>query len=169
MCVSGLVIFVNFSAEDFLTPGFNEKGIILQNVEIQGGSSVNGIIHVNEINKQYVVILSNDGSTSKFDVKIENSQWGVIHNTIFEKGVIRFNPDIKGDYQISIKNQSGKPTSVSISYGTYHDDYTQTSLTITALWALLIIGGSYLILHRYFIKMNTWFKPNYLNGINDDL
>ena len=168
MCVFGLVILLNFSAQDFLTPGFIEKGIVLQNVAIPSGSSVTGIIHVAEINKQYVVILSNDGSPSKFDVKIENSQWGIVHNTIFEKGVIKFTPDVKGDYRISIQNQSGKPSSMSTSYGT-SNDYTQTSLIMTALWILLIVGGSYLILHRYFTKTNIWFKPNYLNGINDDL
>lgn len=155
MCILGLVILLNFSAQDFLTPGFIEKGIILQNVDVQGSSSVNGIMHVNEINKQYVVILSNNGSPSKFDVQIENSQWGVMHNTIFEKGVIKFSPNISGDYLISVKNQSGKPTTVSLSYGTYYD-YTKTSLMMTMLCVLLIIGGSYLILHRYFIKMNTW-------------
>ena len=154
MCGMGIIIFLNFSAQDFLTPGFVEKGIILENVEMKGSSSTNGIIHVDEIGKKYIVVLSDNGSPTMFDVKIRGSQGDMTHNTIFEKGEIRFTPDVKGDYTIYVKNQSGKPASVSLSYGLSHD-YTQTSLMMSALWVLLIIGGNYLILHKHFTNTPT--------------
>jgi uncharacterized protein YfaS (alpha-2-macroglobulin family) len=154
MCGMGIVIFLNFSAQDFLTPGFIEKGIILENVELKGSSSTSGVIHVDEIGKPYVVILSNNGSPTKFDVKIDGSQGEVLHDTIFKNGEIRFTPDMKGDYAISIKNESGNPTSVSLNYGLTHD-YTQTSLMMSVLWVLLIIGGNYLILHKHFTNKAT--------------
>lgn len=152
----GIVIFLNFSMQDFLTPGFIEKGIILENVEMQGSSSVNGIIHVDEIGKQYVVILSDNGSPIEFDVKISDSKGEIMHNIIFEKGQTEFVPDVKGDYTIYVKNQSGKSTSVSLIYGISHE-YTTTSMMMTTLWVLLVIGGNYMIFHKHFTKINNWF------------
>lgn len=154
MCGMGIIIFLNFSAQDFLTPGFIEKGIILENAELKGSSSTNGVIHVDEIGKQYVVILSDNDSPTKFDVQINGLQGEVIHDTIFKNGEIRFTPDMKGDYAINIKNESGKPVTVSLNYGLTHD-YTQTSLMMSALWVLLIIGGNYLILHKHFTNTST--------------
>lgn len=154
MCGMGIIIFLNFSAQDFLTPGFIEKGIILENAELKGSSSTNGVIHVDEIGKQYVVILSDNDSPTKFDVQIDDLQGEVLHDTIFKNGEIRFTPDMKGDYAINIKNESGKPVTVSLNYGLTHD-YTQTSLMMSALWVLLIIGGNYLILHKHFTNTST--------------
>ena len=154
MCGMGIMIFLNFSAQDFLTPGFIEKGIILENVDLKGGSSASGIIHVDEIGKQYVVILSGNGLPTQFNVQIDSSQGEIIHDTIFKNGEIKFTPDVKGDYIINIKNESGKPSSVSLSYGLPHD-YTQTSLMMSALWVILIIGGNYLILHKHFTNTAT--------------
>ena len=154
MCGMGIIIFLNFSAQDFLTPGFIEKGIILENVELKGSSSVSGVIHVDEIGKQYVVILSDNGTPTKFDVQIDGSQGEIIHDAIFKNGEIGFTPDMKGDYAINIKNESGKPASVSLNYGLSHV-YTQTSLMMSALWVLLIMGGNYLILHKHFTNTST--------------
>ena len=154
MCGMGIIIYLNFSAQDFLTPGFIEKGIILENVELKGSSSTSGVIHVDEIGKPYVVILSDNGSPTKFDVQINGLQGEVLHDTIFKNGEIRFISDMKGDYTINIKNESGKPVSVSLNYGLAHD-YTQTSLMMSALWVLLIIGGNYLILHKHFTNTST--------------
>ena len=154
MCGMGIIIFLNFSAQDFLTPGFIEKGIILENVELKGDSSTSGVIHVDETGKQYVVILSDNDTPTKFDVIIDGSQGEIIHDTIFKNGEIGFTPDVKGDYAINIKNESGKPASVSLSYGLPHV-YTQTSLMMSALWVLLIIGGNYLILHKHFTNTAT--------------
>lgn len=156
MCGMGIVIFLNFSMQDFLSPGFTEKGIILESVEMQGGSSINGIMHVDEIGKQYVLVLSDNDSPTKFDVRIDGPEGVVSHNAILEKGEIKFTPDTKGDYSIYIKNQSGKSASVSLSYGLFHD-YDQISLIMTALGVLLIMGGNYLILHKHFINMSNWF------------
>ena len=154
MCGMGIIIFLNFSAQDFLTPGFIEKGVILENVELKGSSSANGIIHVDEIGKQYVVILSSSGSPIKFDVRIDDSQGEILHDTIFKNGEVRFIPDLKGDYTIYIKNESGKPVSISLNYGLPHA-YTQTYLAMSALWVMLIIGGNYLILHKHFTNTAT--------------
>ena len=154
MCGMGIIFFLNFSAQDFLTPGFIEKGIILENVELKGSSSTSGVIHVDEIGKQYVIILSDNDTPTKFDVIIDGSQNEITHDVVFKNGEIRFTPDMKGDYTITIKNESGKPTSVSLSYGLPHA-YTQTSLMMSALWVLLIIGGNYLILHKHFTNTAT--------------
>ena len=154
MCGMGIIIFLNFSAQDFLTPGFIEKGIILENVELKGSSSTNGVIHIDEIGKQYVVFLSSNDSPTKFDIQIDGSQGEMLHDTIFKNGEIRFTPDLKGDYTINIKNESGKPASVSLNYGLPHV-YTQTYLVMSALWILLIIGGNYLILHKHFTNTAT--------------
>lgn len=154
LCGMGIIVFLNFSAQDFLTPGFIEKGVVFENVELPGSSSTSGIIHVDEIGKQYVVILSDNGTPTQFDVLINDLQGGTIHETIFKNGEIRFTPDMKGDYTINLKNESGKPTSVSLSYGLPHV-YTQTYLVMSALWVLLVISGNYLILHKHFTNSAT--------------
>ena len=154
MCGMGIIIFLNFSAQDFLSPGFIQQGIIFENVELKGSSSANGIIHVDEIGKQYVVVLSDNSSPTKFDVRIEGSQGEILHESLFEKGEITFTSDLKGDYIINVKNESGKPVSLSLSYGLPHV-YTQTSLMMSALWVLLLIGGNYLILHKHFTNTTT--------------
>lgn len=152
MCTVGIVIFFNFSVHDFLTPGFVQKGIVLENYEIKGDSSYVGTIHVDQTGIPYTIILSDNGSPTKFDVRIGNSQEDLLHETIFKKGVIQFTPSTKGDYTISIQNQSGQSTSVSLGYGISHD-YAVNSLMTTAIWVLLVIGGNYMILHRYLPKI----------------
>jgi hypothetical protein len=152
MCGVGIILFLNFSIQDFLSPGFIEKGIILENIPLQGVSSITGVMHVDEIGKQYVLVLSNNGSPTKFDVRINGLEGEVLHNAIFEKGTIRIIPDVKGDYQVNIKNLSGQSTSVSLSYGLVHD-YDQVMLLMTALSVFLIICGNYLIFHKHFVNM----------------
>ena len=152
MCITGIVIFFNFSVHDFLTPGFVQKGIVLENYEIKGDSSYVGNIHVDQTSVPYTIILSDNGSPTKFDIRIGNSQEDLLHETIFKNGIIRFTPGTKGDYTISVQNQSGQPALVSLSYGMYHD-YTTSSLMTSAIWVLLVIGGNYVILHRYLPKI----------------
>jgi hypothetical protein len=152
MCGMGIIIFLNFPMQDFLTPGFVEKGVILESFEIKGDSSYDGIMHVDEIGTPYILILSDNGSPTKFDVRIDGLQGEVYHDEIFEKGELRFTPDVKGDYSIHMKNQSGKTAFVSVSYG-LPIEYNQTSLMMTAMWVLLIIGGNYLIFHKHFTNI----------------
>lgn len=152
MCAAGIVIFFNFSVSDFLTPGFVQKGIVLENYEIKGDSSYVGTIHVDQNGIPYTIVLSDNGSPTNFDVRIGNSQEDLLHETIFKKGVIQFTPSTTGDYAIGIQNQSGQPASVSLSYGISHD-YSVNSLMTTAIWVLLVIGGNYVILHRYLPKI----------------
>jgi len=152
MCAAGIVLFLNFSIHDFLTPGFVQKGVILENYEIRGDSSYTGIIHVDQTTTPYTIILSDSRSPTELHVQIGTSQEVLLHETIFKKGIIQFTPGTKGDYIISVQNQSGQPTSVSLSYGISHD-YTVSSLMVTATWVLLVIGGNYVILHRYLPKI----------------
>ena len=152
MCTIGIAIFFNFSVHDFLTPGFVQKGIVLENYEIKGDSSYVGTIHVDQTGTPYTIILTDNDSPTNFDIRIGNSQEDLLHETIFKKGVIQFTPESKGDYVISVQNQSGQPASVSLSYGISHD-YTVNSLMTTAIWVLLLIGGNYVILHRYLPKI----------------
>lgn len=152
MCAAGIVIFLNFSVHDFLTPGFVQKGIVLENYEIKGDSSYVGTIHVDQTGMSYAIILSDNDSPTNFDVRIGNSQEDLLHETIFKKGAIQFTPSTTGDYVITIQNQSGQPTLVSLSYGISHD-YTVNSLMTTVIWVLLVIGGNYVILHRYLPKI----------------
>ena len=152
MCAVGIVVFLNFSMHDFLTPGFIQKGIILENYELKGDSTYDGIIHVDETSAPYTIVLSDNDSPAKFDVRIGNSQEDLLHETIFKKGTIQFTPSTAGDYAIRVQNQSGQPASISLSYGISHD-YTTTSLVTTAMWVLLVIGGNYVILHKYFAKI----------------
>ena len=154
MCGMGIIIFLNFSVQDFLTPGFIQKGIIFENADLQGSSSANGVIHVDEIGKQYVVVLSDNDFPAKFDVRIDGSQGEISHDVIFKKGEITFTPNLKEDYTINVKNESGKPVSISLSYGLSHV-YTQMSLSMSVLWVLLIIGGNYLILHKHFTNTSS--------------
>ena len=152
MCAVGIAIFLNFSVHDFLTPGFVQKGIILENYEIKGDSIYDGVIHVDDTSAPYTIILSDNGSPTKFDVRIGDSQEDLLHETIFKKGTIQFTPGAKGDYIILVQNQSGQPASISLSYGISHD-YTMTSLVTTAMWVLLVIGGNYVILHKHLTKI----------------
>ena len=154
MCGMGIIIFLNFPMQDFLTPGFVQKGIILESFEMKGDSSYDGTMHVDKIGTPYVLALSDNGSPTKFDVRIEGMQGEVYHDEIFEKGQVRFTPDVTGDYSIHIKNQSVNPSSVTVIYG-LPVEYDQTALLMTAIWVLLIIGGNYLILHKHFTRISN--------------
>src|SRR6476620_7300478 len=133
MCAAGIVLFLNFSIHDFLTPGFVQKGVILENYEIRGDSSYTGIIHVDQTTTPYTIILSNSRSPTELDVQIGTSQEVLLHETIFKKGIIQFTPGTKGDYIISVQNQSGQPTSIYLSYGISRD-YTVSSLVTNLMW-----------------------------------
>src|SRR6185437_3717605 len=71
MCAAGIVMFFNFSVSDFLTPGFVQKGIVLENYEIKGDSSYVGVIHVDQTGIPYSIILSDNGSPANFMYELE--------------------------------------------------------------------------------------------------
>jgi len=148
MCSLGLVIFLNSSWNDFLTPGFIEKGLITA-TPIPSQESVSGVLHVDEIKKPMTLLISNEASQVSFNVSIENPQGITVYNANVAKGVLTFVPDNSGDYVISIKNLSSKDTVVNVSYGYSH---TENISLFSILWVFLILGGNYLIIHTYFSR-----------------
>ena len=147
MCGLGFVILVNFSWNDFLTPGFIESKI-LTSAQIPAQESISYVLHVNEVSKPITLLISHQNSPVAFNIKIENSQGAIIYNANVIKSSVTFVPDISGDYLVLIKNLSSKDVTVNVSYG-----YTQNSENITLfsfLWVFLILGGNYLIIHTYF-------------------
>jgi len=146
MCSLGFVIFLNSFWNDFLTPGFIEKGILTA-TQIPSQESVSGVLHVDEIKKPVTLLISNEASPVAFNVNIENSQGITVYNANVVRGVLTFVPDDSGDYLISIKNLSSKDTVVNVSYGYSH---TENVSLFSILWVFLILGGNYLIIHTYF-------------------
>jgi len=147
MCSLGFVIFLNFSSNDFLTSGFTQRGLLID-TQIPAQESVSSTLHIDEIKKPVTLIISNQNSAVAFSIRIENSQGIVVYNANVIKPIVTFVPDISGDYLVFIKNLSSKDTTVSISYGYLHNSENISLFSI--LWAFLIIGGNYLIIHTYF-------------------
>jgi hypothetical protein len=147
MCSLGFVIFLNFSSNDFLTSGFTERGLLID-TQLPSQESVSSTLHIDEIKRPVTLIISNENSPVAFSIRIENSQGMAVYNANVLKPIVTFVPDISGDYLVFIKNLSSKDTNVSISYGYLHNSENISLFSI--LWAFLIIGGNYLIIHTYF-------------------
>jgi hypothetical protein len=154
MCGAGLTIFAIFSAQDFLTPGLIQQGVAIQEKEIQSHSSTSGILHLNEIDKPIAVLVSNIDSLTTFDMRVEGIHGTIFHDLHYQKGEVILSPVEPGDYQISLKNLSGKSVTVHVIYG-LKKNYDNISWYLTALWALLVIGGNYLIIHTHFVSVKT--------------
>jgi hypothetical protein len=154
MCGLGLIIFAFFSAQDFLTPGLIQQGVAMQEKEIQPHSSASGILHLNEIDKPIVVLVSNIDSQTTFDMRVEGTHGTILHDLNYQKGEVLLTPDEPGDYQISLKNLSSKSVTVDVIYG-LKKNYDNISWYLTTLWTLLIIGGNYLIIHTHFTSVKT--------------
>jgi hypothetical protein len=154
MCGLGLTIFAIFSAQDFLTPGLIQQGVAIQEKEIQPHSSASGILHLNQIDKPIAVLVSNIDSLTTFDMRVEGNHGTILHDLNYQKGEVLLSPDEPGDYQISLKNLSSKSVTVDVIYG-LKKNYDNISWYLTALWAILVIGGNYLIIHTHFTSVKT--------------
>jgi hypothetical protein len=87
-------------------------------------------------------------------MRVEGTHGTIFHDLHYQKGEVLLSPDEPGDYQISLKNLSSKSVTVDVIYG-LKKNYDNISWYLTALWAILVIGGNYLIIHTHYTDVKT--------------
>lgn len=139
---------MNLSADDFLSPGFVVKGILLQGTPIAAQESTAIHFQINDA-KPITLLISASDSPTAFDIQVEGPQGMVYHNSDLIKPSLTFTPDSAGDYLITIKNLSGKATTINVNDG-YLKGYEFTQVLLVILSMIMIIGGNYVIVNNYF-------------------
>ncbi|GEM_PF-2220481 len=147
MSAIGFLIFLNFSADDFLSPGFVEKGTLLQRTQLGGQEFFSTPLYSDNL-KPVSLLISASDSTVAFDIQVESTYGIVFHNMGSAKSPLTFVPDSKGDYLVTIKNLSSKTITVNVSYG-YLKNYESNQILFVILSMFLIIGGNYIIVHNF--------------------
>ena len=140
---------LTFSAQDILTPGFVKSGIVISDTEIKPDETISGTIHTEKTHLPITLMLSSVNNPVIFNIKIETPEGATI-NKDYSGGLLKFTPDTSGDYIISIKNLSLKPSVITMSYGSEVDD--GNTVFVTVVWLGLLIGGNYLVVHSHFLN-----------------
>ena len=154
MSAIGFLIFINFSADDFLSPGFVVKETLLQGVQLPAQESVSIPFQVQDVKPVTLLISASDPPVA-FDIQVDGPQGTVYHNSDLIKPSMTFAPDSAGDYHVTVKNLSGKTTSVNISNG-YLKSYEFTQVLLVILSIMMLIGGNYFIVHNCFSSLQNY-------------
>jgi hypothetical protein len=150
----GFLIFINLSADDFLSPGFVIKEILLQGTHIGAQESISTHIQIADV-KPITLLISASDSPVAFDIQVEGTRGTIIHVPDLIKPTLSFTPDSTGDYLVTIKNLSSKPTTVNLSDG-YLKSYDNNQIFWVILSMFMIIGGNYFIVHNYFSSLRNY-------------
>ena len=154
MSAIGFLIFISLSADDFLSPGFIVKETLIQGTEIAAQESISIPFQINDV-KPVTLLVSASDSPVAFDIQVEGPRGIAYHNADLIKSSLTFTPDSTGDYLITVKNLSGKLTSINISDG-YLKNYEFTQVLLVILSMMMIIGGNYFIVHNYFSSLRNY-------------
>lgn len=154
MSIIGFLIFVNMSADDFLSPGFVVKDTMLQGVQLPAQDSISIPFHVDDVTPVTLLISASNPPVA-FDLRVDGPQGMVYHDSNLIKPSLTFTPDSKGDYLVTVKNLSGKMTSVNMNSG-YLKSYDFTQILLVILSMAMIIGGNYFIINNYFSSLRNY-------------
>ncbi|MGI0069094.1 MAG: hypothetical protein ACREAN_02435, partial [Nitrosopumilaceae archaeon] len=154
MSAIGFLIFINLSADDFLSPGFVTKEILLQGTQIGAQESISIPLQIADV-KPVTLLISASDSPVAFDIQVEGTRGTIIHAPDLIKPTLSFTPDSAGDYLVTIKNLSSKTTMVNVSDG-YLKSYENTQVFLVILSMVMIIGGNYFIVHNYFSSLRNY-------------
>lgn len=154
ICVIGFIIFLNFSADDFLSPGFIEKSRLLQGTQIGPQESSSVTLSIVDI-KPVTLLVSSLDPTITFDIQVDGPNGMVFHKMSSSKSTFTFTPDSKGDYLLTIKNLSSKTTTVNVSDGSLKS-YENREILLVVLSMSMIIGGNYLVVQNYFSSLRNY-------------
>ena len=154
MSVIGFLIFINLSADDFLSPGFVTKDILLQGTSIGAQESFSTPMLISDM-APVTILVSTSNPPVAFDVQIESQQGTITHIPNLIKSTLTFTPDSTGSYIITIKNLSSKTATINLSDG-YLKSYENNQVFLVILSMAMIIGGNYFIVHNYFSSLRNY-------------
>jgi hypothetical protein len=154
MSAIGFLIFINLSADDFLSPGFVVKGILLQGTQVAAQESVSIPFQINDV-KPITLLVSASDAPVAFNIQVDGPRGIVYHDSDLIKSSLTFTPDSIGDYIVTVKNLSSKTTVVNISEG-YVKNYENMQVILVILSMFMIIGGNYLIVNNYFFSLRNY-------------
>lgn len=152
--IIGFIIFLNFSADDFLSPGLVQARSLLHGTQLEAQEYVSAPFILDEL-KPVSILISTSSSPVAFDIIVEGPSGTVLHNTGEAKSTFTFTPDSKGDYLVTIKNLSSKTTFLDVNEG-YLKTYENTQVVLVVLAMFMIIGGNYLIVNNYFSSLQNY-------------
>lgn len=147
-------MFISLSSDDFLSPGFIVNGILLQGVHVDPQEYVSAPFQIIDM-KPVTFLISTSESPIAFDIQVEGPQGMAYHNSNLIESSFTFTPDSKGNYVVTIKNLSGKPTIINISSG-FMKSYEINHVLLVILSIGMIIGGNYFIVHNYFSSLRNY-------------
>ena len=154
LSVVGFLIFINLSADDFLSPGFVTKGSLLQQVQIKSQDSVSTSLQIDTI-EPTTLLVSSFGSEAAFDIQVESPKGTMTHYPDLVKPTMVFTPDSTGTYVITIKNLSSKTTTINVDYG-YMKSYDNSQVLLVIMSMFMILGGNYFIIHNHFSSLRRY-------------
>jgi len=158
LSVIGFLIFINLSADDFLSPGFVTKGTLLQGTQINSQDFISTSLQIDDVQPMTFLITSSS-SPIAFDIQVESPKGIIIHNPNMIKPTITFTPDSTGTYLVTMKNLSSKTTSINIDYG-YLKTYDSSQVLLVLVSMFMIIGGNYFIVHNHFSSLSRYSSHN---------
>ena len=154
MSAIGFLIFINLSADDFLSPGFVVKETLLQGTQIRAQDYASTSLQINII-KPITLLVSSSDSPIAFDIQVESPKGTIIHNPDLVKPTLTFAPDSTGTYLVTIKNLSSKTTTINVNDG-YFKNYESSQVLLVIISMFMIIGGNYFIVHNYFSYLRKY-------------
>ena len=151
MCIAGLAIFAFLSPIDFLEPGFVRDGILIQDQYISSNESLESILYLVKEDQDVTVSVMNPISEVKLRLEIKDSEGITINKIDSSKAAkVTYRTESVGKYAVTVTNLGTETTKITVAYG--HSISEIEGQEINAIlgtsWSLLIIVGSYLILHR---------------------
>jgi len=158
LSVIGFLIFINLSADDFLSPGFVTKGTLLQGTQINSQDSISTSLQIDAVQSMTFLITSSNSPTA-FDIQVESPKGIIIHDPNLVKSTITLTPDSTGTYLVTIKNLSSKTTFINMDYG-YLKNYDNSQILLVVISMFMIIGGNYFIVHNHFSSLSRYSSHN---------
>jgi len=153
MCIGGLAIFVYLSPVDFLEPGFVIDGTLIQDQYISPNDSLESALFLTKEGQEVTVSVTNPISKVPLRLEIKDPEGMTINNIDSSKGPkITFRTESVGKYTVTLTNVGTEMTKITTQYGHSVPETVgqETNAILGVSWILLIIMGSYLILHTDF-------------------
>lgn len=153
MCATGMAIFTYLSPVDFLEPGFVRDGILIQDQYVSPHESLEVMLDI--AYPLQSVTISVDNPLYDIPLRLEiKDPVGIIVSKSDSSKLLKatFRTENLGKYTVTITNLGSETTKITVPYGhnISQNAEQETYTMLGVLWILLIIIGSYLIIHTDF-------------------